>query len=122
MSDFKLKDSNRTFSTPREQALYVIMEEGGSVVVDTDEGPFQFTKANVKDLPPLEVFVKGNPKAEADALVQLRNEKAELEKRLAALSSQTEQTEQTEQTKEVAPLVITEPVKDEVVETKSKTK
>jgi len=71
--------------TPRQQAVEVI-KAGGSVVI----GGVQYTAKNLGELPPEEVFVVGDSKAQAETLETLRAQEKQIQARIKALESQVE--------------------------------
>src|SRR5437868_2897684 len=74
----------------RDDAIDAI-KNGQMVVVNGESYTLNKTDVSkgLNELPPLEVFVAGDAAAESDALASLKNEKAELDKRLEALTQKT---------------------------------
>lgn len=72
----------------RDDAVEAI-KNGGMVVVNREVYTLTKTENSkgLDELPPLEDFVVGDANAEAEALKQLKKDKAELEKRLESLTN-----------------------------------
>lgn len=81
--------------TVYDEALEVI-KSGQSVVIDG----VQYTLKNIQDLPKLEDMVKGDEVAERLAFEELKKEKEELEKRLAAMSAKETKTAKADKEKD----------------------
>ena len=92
----------------RDEAIKVIKDQGGMVVVNGVSYTLHGSDVSkrLEDLPKIEEFVIGDKEAEATALKDILQEKAELEARIAALTAKQEEPKAKE-VKEVE-----EPVED----------